>query len=343
MLQNGLLERVLEGRKAFGMGIKNREYVAFKNFRYGFNGKEKDGEVSGDGNQYDYGFRIYNPRLGKFLSVDPLSDKYAMLTPYQFASNTPIRAIDLDGLEAAEVGKNNPYLVIVVLGRAGGAYGDKTEANKTQYKNLPAPYNSNDDGLALIQDFDYSDFKPAVVTFSGSDDNMTSKDVAQTIKNYRVNNPEGKIILIGHSIGGKDVINAAIQVENDETIKNKTIDVLITIEPVKVEGTVQGEPYTGIVGENVKSIINYNADKSNFKGGGAKSSDTNVPQTDITTGKGTNHTNIDNTILPALKTIINLFRKGLNAVKVANHIKDIPLPIKNNGDTIPGAEGGTSE
>lgn len=34
-----------------------------------------------------------------FLSVDPLTSSYPMLTPYQFAGNTPIRAIDLDGLE----------------------------------------------------------------------------------------------------------------------------------------------------------------------------------------------------------------------------------------------------
>lgn len=34
------------------------------------------------------------------LSVDPLTKSYPMLTPYQFASNTPIMAIDLDGLEA---------------------------------------------------------------------------------------------------------------------------------------------------------------------------------------------------------------------------------------------------
>ncbi|MEL7006716.1 MAG: RHS repeat-associated core domain-containing protein, partial [Bacteroidota bacterium] len=45
-------------------------------------------------------FRIYNPSIARFLSVDPLSPEYPMLTPYQFASNTPIQAIDLDGLEA---------------------------------------------------------------------------------------------------------------------------------------------------------------------------------------------------------------------------------------------------
>jgi RHS repeat-associated protein len=78
-----------------------QELLAAKSggYRYGFNGKEKDDEVSGNGNVYDYGFRIYNPRLGKFLSVDPLFQSYPWYTPYQFAGNTPIQAIDLDGLE----------------------------------------------------------------------------------------------------------------------------------------------------------------------------------------------------------------------------------------------------
>ncbi len=64
-------------------------------YRYGFNGKENDPE---SGTQ-DYGMRIYNPSLGKFLSVDPLTDDYPWYTPYQFAGNSPIEAIDLDGLE----------------------------------------------------------------------------------------------------------------------------------------------------------------------------------------------------------------------------------------------------
>jgi hypothetical protein len=55
--------------------------------------------VYGEGNVYDYGFRIYNPRIGKFLSVDPLTKEYPWYTPYQFAGNTSISAVDLDGLE----------------------------------------------------------------------------------------------------------------------------------------------------------------------------------------------------------------------------------------------------
>ncbi len=83
----------------FGMQLPNRTATAGTGYRYGFNGKEMDNETYGQGNEYDYGFRIYNPRIGKFLSVDPLTKKYPMLTPYQFASNSPISGIDLDGLE----------------------------------------------------------------------------------------------------------------------------------------------------------------------------------------------------------------------------------------------------
>jgi len=69
-------------------------------YRYGFNGKEKDpsGEWGSEA-IYDYGFRIYNPSIAKFLSVDPLTASYPWYTPYQFAGNKPIFAIDLDGLE----------------------------------------------------------------------------------------------------------------------------------------------------------------------------------------------------------------------------------------------------
>lgn len=48
---------------------------------------------------YDYGFRIYDSRIAKFLSVDPLTGKYPWYTPYQFAGNSPIANLDLDGLE----------------------------------------------------------------------------------------------------------------------------------------------------------------------------------------------------------------------------------------------------
>ena len=94
------------------MFMPGRKYNAGSGYRYGFNGKENDNEVAGEGNIYDYGFRIYNPLLGRFLSVDPLTNSYPWYTPYQFAGNMPIIAIDLDGLEE--------YIVITKLNKDGG-------------------------------------------------------------------------------------------------------------------------------------------------------------------------------------------------------------------------------
>ena len=73
-------------------------------YRFGFNGKEADRDGAwGQKVHYDYGFRIYDPSIARFLSVDPLTKDYPWYTPYQFAGNMPIWAIDLDGLE--------PYIV----------------------------------------------------------------------------------------------------------------------------------------------------------------------------------------------------------------------------------------
>jgi RHS repeat-associated protein len=80
------------------MAIAPRTNTSSENYRYGFNGKEKDCDIDG-GTVYDYGFRIYDPRIARFLSEDPLSSEYPELTPYQFGSNRPVDGIDQDGLE----------------------------------------------------------------------------------------------------------------------------------------------------------------------------------------------------------------------------------------------------
>ncbi len=82
----------------FGLRIGDRSMNS-GDYRYGFNGKEDDRDFSKSQLIQNYGFRLYNPALGKFLSVDPLTKRYPWYTPYQFAGNKPIWAVDLDGLE----------------------------------------------------------------------------------------------------------------------------------------------------------------------------------------------------------------------------------------------------
>ncbi|QHS58028.1 hypothetical protein GWR21_00005 [Chitinophaga agri] len=89
----------------FGMLQPDRKW-SLGEYRYGFNGKENDNEVKGEGNQQDYGMRVYDPRIGKFLSVDPLTKSYPWNSTYAFAENDVIRSIDLDGEEKYIVNRN---------------------------------------------------------------------------------------------------------------------------------------------------------------------------------------------------------------------------------------------
>jgi len=82
----------------FGAPLQERQFVADQ-YRFGFNGKEADPKWMGVGVAIDYGFRVHDARVGRFLSVDPLRAQYPMLTTYQYASNSPVWMIDVDGLE----------------------------------------------------------------------------------------------------------------------------------------------------------------------------------------------------------------------------------------------------
>jgi len=73
-----------------------RKYAqAGSGYRYGFNGKEKDPNITGE--DYDFGGRIYDGRLGRWLSVDRFLAKYPSLSTYSFAANGPIYFTDHDG------------------------------------------------------------------------------------------------------------------------------------------------------------------------------------------------------------------------------------------------------
>lgn len=66
-------------------------------YRYGFNGMEKVNEIAGEGNDYDFGGRIYDGRLGRWFSVDPYSSFKSFITPYVGIANNPNVFVDNDG------------------------------------------------------------------------------------------------------------------------------------------------------------------------------------------------------------------------------------------------------
>ena len=79
------------------MGMVGRVFSGSNSYRYGFNAKEKDNEIKGEGNQIDMGARIYDPRLGRFLTHDFFTALKPGMSGYNFGSNNPLSRIDPDG------------------------------------------------------------------------------------------------------------------------------------------------------------------------------------------------------------------------------------------------------
>jgi len=83
----------------FGMDMPGRG-GSMADYRYGYNGMEKDDEVSGDGNSYTTNFRQYDPRLGRWKSLDPMAGKFPNISPFVAFNNNPIYFVDPLGLES---------------------------------------------------------------------------------------------------------------------------------------------------------------------------------------------------------------------------------------------------
>ena len=86
----------------FGVQLDGRT-ISNGDYRYGFQGQEKDDEIKGEGNSVNYKYRMHDPRIGRFFTVDPLLKKYPYYTPYSFSGNKVIHAVEIEGLEEQEV------------------------------------------------------------------------------------------------------------------------------------------------------------------------------------------------------------------------------------------------
>ncbi len=84
-------------------------YDLSSDYRYGYNGKEKENELYGEGNAYDLGARMYSSRLGKMFSPDPRESDYSWQSSYAYYGNSPIVQLDYNG-EGDYYGKDGKHL-----------------------------------------------------------------------------------------------------------------------------------------------------------------------------------------------------------------------------------------
>jgi len=168
---------------AFSVPMPGRQFNA-NSYKYGFNGMEKDDEVSGTGNSYTAMDWQYDSRLGRRWNVDPLTKKYPRrgqwwspdklsykypnISPYAFALNNPIYYIDKDGNIVVDM-NGNPVTVSVSKDKEGNyaatyKFADNTsqEAKDQFYANagkLIEPLIQTKTGRSLVKDANSSKHK----------------------------------------------------------------------------------------------------------------------------------------------------------------------------------------
>ena len=100
--QSGTVEQV---NHYYPFGGLFGEGLQASNQPYRYNGKELDRELGLD--MYDYGARHYDAALGRWLTVDPLAEKYCSISQYAYVANNPVRFIDPDGRDWFEFQNEN--------------------------------------------------------------------------------------------------------------------------------------------------------------------------------------------------------------------------------------------
>jgi RHS repeat-associated protein len=87
-------------------------------YSFGFQGQEQDDEMHGStGTSINYKYRMHDARIGRFLSIDPLAEKYPHNSPYAFSENRVIDGIELEGLEvvlSSQIQKNFSCMIDAV-------------------------------------------------------------------------------------------------------------------------------------------------------------------------------------------------------------------------------------
>lgn len=90
---------IQEESNYYPFGLKQEGYnnvkIGIEN-KYKYNGKELQDELGL--NMYDYGFRNYDPALGRWMNIDPLAEVSRRWSPYTYAYDNPVLLIDVDGL-----------------------------------------------------------------------------------------------------------------------------------------------------------------------------------------------------------------------------------------------------
>ena len=187
------------------MDLKRNDYQRNStwNTPYTFSGKEKDVETG-----YGYfGARYYDSGLSIWLSVDPMSDKYPSMSPYNYCANNPVMLVDPDGRTIYHPGSE-------FMNRYGTVY-TNLKYNRV-FQSLLSGYNSAHNDMRFT---DYSEVDGAKAVCHSSGPNISTRTNGETTTqviwdNYIMMNTEKMQSEIGlvktflhEAVHARDVLN----------------------------------------------------------------------------------------------------------------------------------------
>jgi RHS repeat-associated protein len=231
---------------AFGSLMPGRNYSAGSGYRYGYQGSEKDNEIYGDGNAYTTHFRMLDPRIGRWLSVDPEEAEMPWQTPYNSMDGNPILKNDPNG--------DCPWCAGAILG-AAVEYGSQVAGNIIK--------NGGEVNLESFTDVDVAD-----IVVSGIEGGLTGGGSVIT-----------KTLL---KEGVKRTITTVAKSEAKSLLKTATSEAVQAAVDIKAKNGGKVEINTDVKDVAVKTAIGVGADKL---GGVVKTPKKLTPQMKVVTPK----------------------------------------------------------
>lgn len=175
-----------------------------KSYRFGFQGQESDKEINGERNSYAFEYRMHDPGVGRFLSIDPLAPQCPHNSPYACSENLVIDGVELEGKEFDSVGKEAAKYILQIVpsinyktGSDGSSVGVSFSIGLSKY--LPISYRKD-----LNVTYNFSDWitdKPQLETIATQEVsyvsgfvNIASKQIrsgstSQTIDGIQIGGP----------------------------------------------------------------------------------------------------------------------------------------------------------
>ena len=204
--------------------------VANSGYQYKYNGKEYQDEL--ELNMYDYGARNYDPALGRFMTMDPLSEKFFPLTPYNYVANSPILLIDPNGedwtINRTEDKSGRVHYQINYTGAILNSSSKKVnmvdfaKSIEKQVESLMTNFESREDGS-----FDFAVTTNVSLRIIDDKEDVKSDESLIEIKDgtdkdFTSVYPKGsKITVVGREMNGKEVSVNADYVDGMISGKNK--------------------------------------------------------------------------------------------------------------------------